>query len=176
MVNIHKYSQVLVVCPLLWGHFLFFLFLFFYKTTLCRLSSSLLAELQKCLWGSAPCRVLPCKDCCSRNITLQLGGTGLQGWILPSCFLLLGFKLGSSWNGLRERWERQSQNHTLQFVGGGCSVPTPLGLPLLLLTFLWDLLPGQKRKETGFQDIRISFPKSNMCLDLRHWHSNWVWV
>jgi len=40
-----------------------------------------------------------------------------------------------------------SQNHTLEFVGAGGSVPSPFGLFLLLLAFLWDLLPvlGDKR-------------------------------
>lgn len=34
-----------------------------------------------------------------------------------------------------------SQNHTLEFVGACSSVPSPFGLFLLLLAFLWDLLP-----------------------------------
>lgn len=34
-----------------------------------------------------------------------------------------------------------SQNHTLEFVGARGSVPSPFGLFLLLLAFLWDLLP-----------------------------------
>lgn len=56
--------------------------------------------------------------------------------------------------------KRQSQNHTLQFVGTGRSVTTPLGL-LLLLVLLWDLLPVQEQKR---------------CKSWLYCFSNMLWV
>lgn len=44
-----------------------------------------------------------------------------------------------------------SQNHALEFVGARGSVPSPFGLLLLLLAFLWDLLPGLGVREGNTQ-------------------------
>lgn len=57
--------------------------------------------------------------------------------------------LGAGGRCPRCSWVPSSQNCTLEFVGACGSIPSPFGLFLLLLAFLWDLLPVLGGREKG---------------------------
>lgn len=70
-----------------------------------------------------------------------------------SCAPRLGWRWVKRGGGRRPRHSQgvPSQNHALEFMGARGSVPSPFGLFLLFLAFLWDLLPVLGDREESRQ-------------------------
>lgn len=81
------------------------------------------------------------------------GGHGALWASASSCGSLPGLVGGQEGGGRHPRHSQgvPSQNHTLEFMGACGSVPSPFGLFLLLLAFLWDLLPVLGDREESRQ-------------------------